>query len=54
MPTLAYLQHNYEIEDLDERCLLNVQINDTGHHYSIEEKMQGTAFCEGFDFSYLR
>lgn len=39
MAPLAYLQHNDEIEDLDERCLLNVQINDTGHHYSIEEKM---------------
>ena len=39
MSTLAYLQHNDEIEDLDERCLLNVQINDTGHNYSIEEKM---------------
>ena len=39
MTSLAYLQHNDEIEDLDERGLLEVQINDTGHNYSIEEKM---------------
>ena len=39
MPTLAYLQHNYEIEDLDERGLLEVQINDTGNNFSIEQKM---------------
>lgn len=39
MPTLAYLQHNDEIEDLDERGLMNVQINDTGHNFSIEQKM---------------
>lgn len=39
MPTLAYLQHNDEIEDLDERGLMNVQINDTGYNFSIEQKM---------------
>ncbi|MBR0100885.1 MAG: hypothetical protein IJP90_14410, partial [Treponema sp.] len=26
MPTLAYLQHNYEIEDLDERGLMNCRL----------------------------
>ena len=39
MAPLSYLQHNDEIEDLDERGLLEVQINDTGYNFSIEQKM---------------
>ena len=34
MSALEYLQHNSELEDLDERDLLHVSIVDSGHSYS--------------------
>ena len=37
MTALSYLQHNNEIEDLDERGLLDVGINEEGHSYDIPQ-----------------
>ena len=37
MTALSYLQHNNEIEDLDERGLLEVEINEEGHSYEIPQ-----------------
>ena len=37
MTALSYLQHNNEIEDLDERGLLEVEINEEGHSYYIPQ-----------------
>ena len=37
MPTLKYLRHNAEIEDLDSRGIIYVDFADDGHKYSLEE-----------------
>ena len=37
MPTLKYLQHNAEIEDLDERGLICVDFAGDGHKYLLDE-----------------
>lgn len=39
MTVFSYLQHNNEIEDLDERSLLEVEINEEGHSYDIPQSV---------------
>lgn len=39
MSAFSYLQHNKEIEDLDNRGLLNVEIESEGHKYSISKNI---------------